>query len=113
VIAGVEGAPARPARLTFAMARHAVVDLAPVLGQPPIHAGPERLPRAELTRLHAELAAGGVVVDAAVGAVDKPGELRAMYEPAWRAARSARENWRTPPWGQAHGPSSEGGYAGH
>jgi hypothetical protein len=127
VIAGVEGACARQARLTFAMARHAVVDLAQVLGRPPIHSGPDRLPRAELTRLHAELAAGGVVVNAAVGAEDKLGELRAMYEPfvaalsehllmplpAWRAASSSRENWRTTPWGQAHEPSSEGWHADH
>jgi hypothetical protein len=36
-----------------------------------------------------------------------------MPLPAWRAASSSRENWRTTPWGQAHEPSSEGWHADH
>ena len=44
IIVGIEGTSARQARLTFAMARHAVVDLAQVIGQAPlINDPPERL----------------------------------------------------------------------
>ena len=42
VIVGIQDACARQARLTFAMARHAVVDLAQVLGRPPIDSASDR-----------------------------------------------------------------------
>src|SRR5262245_16491530 len=116
VIVGVENACARQARLTFAMARHAVVDLAQVLGRPPLAPPEERLPAADLARLRAGLAAVNVVLDAGAGADDKLTELRRMYEPfvatlsehllmplpAWRAGAVSRENWRTSAWGQTH-----------
>jgi hypothetical protein len=35
VIAGIDGAPVRQAELTFAMARHALVDLAQIFNTPP------------------------------------------------------------------------------
>ncbi len=44
VMVGIQDACARQARLTFAMARHAVVDLAQVLGRPPIDSARDRLP---------------------------------------------------------------------
>ena len=59
VIAGVEGGPVRSARLTFAMARHAVADLTGVLGLKPSSAE-DRLPPAELARLRAALSASGM-----------------------------------------------------
>ena len=121
VIVGIERPCARQAQLTFAMARHAVVDLAQVLGRPPIHSAPDRLPASDLARLRAGLAAAGVVVDAGVEAEDKLNEMRRMYEPfvaalsehllmplpSWRAAAASRENWRTTPRGQIREPSSE------
>src|SRR2546429_9295500 len=78
---GIEGACARQAGLTFAMARHAVVDLAQVLGRPPIGSTPDRLPSSDLARLRTGLAAAGVVLHAGDGAEDKLAELRRMYEP--------------------------------
>jgi hypothetical protein len=127
VIVGVEGACARQARLTFAMARHAVVDLAQVLGRPPIDSAADRLPAADLARLRTGLAAAGVVVEAGAGADDKLTEMRRMYEPfvtalseyllmplpAWRAAAASRENWRTTPWGPAGAESSDDQHPGH
>src|SRR5206468_6633501 len=62
VMAGIEGACARQARLTFAVARHAAVDLAQVLGRPPAVAAADRLPSDELARLRAALWASGVVL---------------------------------------------------
>jgi len=108
MIVGIPGPDARQARLTFAMARHAVVDLAQVLGRPPIESAPDRLPAPDLARLRTGLAAVGVVVDGGAGADDKLAEMRRMYEPfvaalseyllmplpTWRADSDARENWR-------------------
>src|SRR5947209_1074811 len=109
VMVGIEGACARQAGLTFAMARHAVVDLAQVLGRPPIGSAPDRLPSSELARLRTGLAVAGVVLHAADGAEEKLAELRRMYEPyvaalakhllmplpAWRSGAEPHENWRT------------------
>src|SRR5439155_1190298 len=67
VMVGIEGACARQAGLTFAMARHAVVDLAQVLGRPPVGSAPDRLPSSELARLRTGLAAAGVVLHAGDG----------------------------------------------
>src|SRR5258705_7491576 len=53
VIVGIHDACARQAQLTFAMARHAVVDLTQVLGRPPVESMPDRLPASDLTRLRA------------------------------------------------------------
>src|SRR2546428_4462580 len=78
---GIEGACARQAGLTFAMARHAVVDLAQVLGRPPIGSAPDRLPSSELARLRTGLAVAGVVLHAEGGAEDKLAELRRVDEP--------------------------------
>ncbi len=44
-IVGVEGACRRQAQRTFAIARHAVVDLALVFGSPPVQSFRDRLPR--------------------------------------------------------------------
>jgi Ion channel len=118
VIVGVQDACARQARLTFAMARHTVVDLAQVLGRAPIDSSQDRLPASELARLRAGLAATGVVVAGGVGADDKLAELRRMYEPfvtalsgyllmplpAWRVGASAHENWRATAWAQTPDP---------
>src|SRR5215813_15261207 len=71
VIVSVQDACARQAKLTFAMARHTVVDVTQVLGRAPIDSGQDRLPAAELGRLRAGLAAAGVVVAADAGADDK------------------------------------------
>jgi hypothetical protein len=117
VMVGIEGACARQAGLTFAMARHAVVDLAQVLGRPPVGSAPDRLPSSELARLRTDLAAAGVVLHAGDGAEDKLAELRRMYEPyvaalskhllmplpAWRAGAEPHENWRTSAWGRQLG----------
>src|SRR5581483_568670 len=44
ILVGIDGASRRRARLTFAMARHAAVDLAQVYYQRPIQPQPDRLP---------------------------------------------------------------------
>ena len=100
--------------------RHAVADLAQVLGRPPVGSAPDRLPSSELGRLRTGLAAAGIVLHAGDGAEDKLAELRRMYEPyvaalaryllmplpAWRAGAEPHENWRTSAWGRRPGGAS-------
>src|SRR5262249_34294585 len=57
VIVGIDGAPARQARLTFAMARHAVVDLAQIFNVRPRASEPDRLLPDDLMQLRAILSA--------------------------------------------------------
>src|SRR5208337_2154939 len=61
-IVGVERIPAWQARLTFAMARHAMVDISQVFGQKPKKGTPDRLPPEKLQLLRDMLAAEGVTV---------------------------------------------------
>src|SRR2546425_188027 len=79
----VEGDCARQARLTFAMARHAIVDLAQVFRTEPRAPAVDRLPAPVLAQLRAELAAAGFPLAEGGGAAvgDGLAKLREMYEP--------------------------------
>jgi hypothetical protein len=92
----VEDGPARAARLTFAMARHAAVDLSQVLDATP-QTETKRLPREEGERLRELLAEAGLKLRP-VGAADaKLTELRERYEP-YVCALSDRLLLALPPW---------------
>src|SRR5262245_24600716 len=56
--------PARQARLTFAMLRHAISDLSQILYSEPRTAAPQRLIPADLQHMRALLASGGLEMDA-------------------------------------------------
>src|SRR6185437_8352985 len=102
---------ARQARLTFAMCRHTVVDLAQVFNVAP-RSQAERLPAVELERLRSALATEGFVLPDAPDTTQKLSKLRAMYEPylealgtflvmdvpPWILAGEVIENWRTSAW---------------
>ena len=60
VLAGIEGVCTRQAELTFAMARHAIVDIAAVFNQPPRKPEKDRLGDEGLTRLRSMLEAAGL-----------------------------------------------------
>ena len=108
VIAGVDRAPVGPARLTFAMARHALADLTSVLGQKPLHAASDRLPPSELARLHRTLSAAGLTLHAGPEAEERLVHLRELYEPyahalsrlllmplpSWLPPEGAKDNWQ-------------------
>lgn len=125
VMVGMEGAPKRQAQLTFAMARHAVVDLAQIFNTPPREPVPERLPPAELIRLRAVLAAAGVKLADGAAADRQLSELRRMYEPfvspladylfiplpAWVPAPEIFDNWQTSRWGRISGLTEPAGTA--
>jgi hypothetical protein len=76
-----EGADRQQARLTFAMARHTVVDLSMSLGRRPEELKSDRLPAGRLKALGAALRQAGAPVRDDEAAADKLRELRGLYEP--------------------------------
>ncbi|HEY3840779.1 MAG TPA: potassium channel family protein [Bryobacteraceae bacterium] len=116
VIVGVEKVPAWQARLTFAMARHAMVDIAQVFGQKPSGTVLDRLPPQKLQELRASLEAEGVVVCNSPVLEKRLAELRGMYEPYvaklsdlllmelpdWLPRSGAKDSWKTAAGTSAH-----------
>jgi hypothetical protein len=112
VMAGVEGAPVRQAKLTFAMARHAVVDLAQAAGVAPKPPDPDRLPPEDFHSLRSHLAQHGVILKEGTMAETTLAALRALYEPyvarlalrqrlmlpPWRSPAAEADDWRTSAW---------------
>jgi len=114
---GIEDACQRQAELTFAMARHAAVDLSQVFKAPP-HAPPHnRLPAEDLRRIRDTLAQYGRKLQDGPEADSKLADLRDMYEPylyalaqylslslpPWVPAKNAKDNWQTTAWGRSAG----------
>ena len=81
VIASVKENDSYQAQLTFAMARHAVVDLAQIYHIPPLESAQDRMPPEGLRRLRAELRAAGADLREGEAVDHKLVELRQMYEP--------------------------------
>ena len=112
VLTGIEGVHPGQAKLTFAMARHAAVDLAQVVNARYDAGAPERLPEEEFEALRAALEASGLKLRNDDYAHEKLTKLRSMYEPyvtaigrnlmltppAWRYAAKAKDNWQAGPW---------------
>src|SRR5439155_1663623 len=96
VIVGLEGWCVRQAELTFAMARHAVVDLAQVYSTPP-QRPQERLTTAQLARLRQRPGGGGLTLKARPDLEERLTELRRMYEP-YVEALSGYLALPLPPW---------------
>jgi len=110
VMSAVKGASTRQARLTFAMARHTVVDLSQVFNTRPNIDHSDRLDPADLPRLQAALRAAGLDTDDVDG--QRLAHFRRMYEPyvhalarflrmslpPWIPATSRKDNWQTTAW---------------
>src|SRR5262249_24065547 len=77
----VDGADRTQARLTFAMARHTLVDLGLVLRWQPRPPEEDRLPEARLTELLSALREAGVRVRDDAAARARLADLRGLYEP--------------------------------
>jgi voltage-gated potassium channel Kch len=111
LIAYGTGALRWQAKLTFAISRHAVVDLAQVLKCPPRAPDVDRLPAAQLEKLKALLIPAGVSQCRAENDQTLV-ELRLMYEPyitslsdrllmyvtAWTSEKKPSDNWQTSAW---------------
>jgi hypothetical protein len=118
VMAGIREVPSRQAQLTFAMARHAVVDIAQIFRRPPRAPDPDRLPPAAFRRLRDELAAIGLHLADDGDAAARLSQLRALYEPyvnalaqylsmrlpEWAPECRPVHNWETSAWGRAAAP---------
>jgi hypothetical protein len=116
VLVGIDGTSAWQAKLTFAMARHAVVDLAQVFRTNPTNApaATSRLSPRDVERIREILAQYSVDLHDGAEATQKLSELRAMYEPyvcalsemlmmplpPWIVGEDAIDNWKTSAWGR-------------
>ena len=81
VIASVKENDSYQAQLTFAMARHAVVDLAQVYHAPPLEPAEDRMPPDGLRRVRADLRTAGADLREGEATDRTLVELRQMYEP--------------------------------
>jgi hypothetical protein len=112
IIAGVRDICPYQAELTFAMARHAAVDLALVFKTAPQAPDPDRLPDAQLLRLREVLREAGLPLREGAEVDAKLAELRGMYEPFVHALgryflftlppvvpeKPGVDNWQTSAW---------------
>jgi hypothetical protein len=117
IMAGLEGPCERQAELTFAIARHAVVDLALIFRQPPRQPEKDCLPPAQLEQLRATLEGNGLKLLRGNAADQKLTGLRKMYEPyvyslfsylaitipPWIPEDGPSDNWQTTAWGTDSG----------
>jgi Ion channel len=115
VIAGVDGVRNEQAKITFAMARHAVVDLAQVVNARYNPNAADRLPDQELNRLRQKLAERGVKLREGAAFEEKLALLRSQYEPyavaialnlsidlpPWIHPERQKDNWQAGPWDRA------------
>ncbi len=116
VMVGVRKTPTWQAKLTFAMARHAVVDLAQIFKAKPSapEVGACRLLPRDFERMRELLASVDAALDDVEGASARLAELRAMYEPyvcalsemllmplpPWIVHEETIDNWKTSAWGR-------------
>jgi hypothetical protein len=110
VVAGIDGVPTWQAHLTFAIARHAAVDLTQVL-HAPIDYAADRLTRDDLDRLRGLLEDAGLRPARSAEADARLAELRRSYEPfivglgrslmmpipAWWRQGGVKDNWQSSP----------------
>jgi hypothetical protein len=115
VMTGVNNIHSEQAKLTFAMARHAIVDLSQVINAEYYPHDSDRLPPEEEQRLRADLARQGVTLATGPQAEEHLLELRALYEPyaqalsrrlymtlpPWIRNEQRKDNWQGGPWDRA------------
>lgn len=115
---GIEGvACEHQADLTFAIARHAVVDLSQVFGTTPRGLVEDRLTSVDLRTLRDTLARHGMKLNADEARDRQLTELRTMYEPyifalaqhlnqtlpPWIPKKKGKDNWQTTAWARESG----------
>jgi len=116
VMVGVGNTPTWQAKLTFAMARHAVVDLAQIFRAAPTSPKADncRLMPGDLERMRELLATVDAHLKDGEEAATRLAELRSMYEPyvcalsemllmplpPWIVQEKTIDNWKTSAWGR-------------
>jgi Ion channel len=124
LIAYGEGAAKWQSQLTFAIARHAVVDLAEVLRVPASRPPQDRLPPRDVAAVRDLLVECRASSKCGESGDKKLNELREMYEPylnglslrllmplpSWGVGHRFVENWKRSAWGKiSSGPADSGG----
>ncbi len=128
VTVALEGPCERQAELTFAITRHAIVDLAQIFNCRPRRLREDRLPSDKLEALLSTLTAAGMKLREGRAVEQKLLELRRMYEPyayslsqhmhipipPWVSESRHADDWQTSAWGRSTGfqiddPSGKGG----
>jgi hypothetical protein len=97
LITGVQGHEARQAQLTFAMARHALVDLSQIFSLPPMSNLEDRLPQERYDRLYGLLCQSGVSMCRDGRSYERLRDMRGLYE-GYAAALSDYLCMPLPPW---------------
>lgn len=112
---GLEDMCQYQARMTFAIARHAMVDLSQVFGaSPDHHRSMNRLLPEDLAEIRQQLRGSGLNLVDAEGADAELKRLRSLYEPyaislarylrlelpPWIKHEAAKDNWQTTAWQQ-------------
>jgi hypothetical protein len=111
-IVGFENISAPTLRNTFAIARHAAVDLAQVYGTPPMNPTLNRLSPEDFARMRNSLAEVGLRFSNEESAEKRLADIRRMYEPfvnaladhllvslpPWVAAERGVDDWQTSAW---------------
>ena len=117
VIAGVQDPRSKQAELTFAIARHAVVDLCQVFSAAPCPLETNRLTPETFEKLRGKLAKHGMAVLTTPEAAQRLTDLREMYEPyvqalarhlshslpPWIPDKQGHDNWETTAWAKTSG----------
>jgi hypothetical protein len=115
VLAGIDGIPEEPAKLTFAVARHAMVDLAQLVNAQYDPLAPVRLDAGQLLTLRLALQQHGLRLLESAEAEEKLKHLRSLYEPyalamagnllitlpPWIHPEKKKDNWEAGPWDRA------------
>ena len=125
VCSTTEGELECQAWMTFAIARHTLVDLAIVFGVPPARTPAERLSPAALAKLTDLLTVSGLRLRSPSAADGLLSEFRSMYEPyvlslakyfrldtpMWISEEGGRDNWEATAWDK--GPGRTHTHPGH
>jgi hypothetical protein len=115
ILAGIDGIPKEQAKLTFAMARHAAVDLAQVVNAKYAPLTPDRLSPERLEALRKVLISAGMRPKQDATADAKLTKMRSLYEPycdalarrllltlpLWTRDEKKKDNWQSGPWDRA------------
>jgi hypothetical protein len=116
-MSGMEGMCQYQARMTFAIARHAMVDLSQVFGAAPDKDGADgRLSPEDLVEIRKHLSASGLRLSDGSAADTELNRLRGLYEPyaislarhlaldlpPWIKRSDVKDNWQTTAWARQH-----------
>jgi hypothetical protein len=115
VAAGIDGIPDEQAKLTFAVARHAMVDLAQLVNAHYDPLAPDRLDEEQLSKLEQAIRDHGLRLREATKSEETLAHFRSLYEPyalamarnlfvtlpPWIHSEKKKDNWEAGPWDRA------------